>query len=155
MNKCMFMGFISSDIKESDVNLKDGSTMKKAQFSIACPRKSKDKSADFVQVMAMGKNAENILKFLKKGKGIYVECHVNTGKYTNKEGKTIYATDHIIDLFEFPPVRRDEVEQTSPVSDTTESDQTTNDTHAEEPPAAQDDDFVSVSDSELEELPFR
>lgn len=154
MNKCVFMGFISSDIKGEDMNLKEGNTMRKARFSIACSRKTKNNTADFIQITALGKNAENIEKFFTKGKGIIVECHVNTGKYTNKEGKTVFTTDFVMDGFEFPPIRRDEVENSTPVSDTTESEPSTNDTHTEEPPAAPDD-FVTVSDSDLEELPFR
>ena len=148
MNKCMFMGFISSDIKSEVMNLKDGSTMTKARFSIACQRKSKDKSADFVQITALGKNAENIAKFFSKGRGIYVECHVNTGKYTNKEGKTVFTSDFLMDSFEFIPVRKDEIEAA-----------TSNDTHTsnEQEPAPNDflDNIPDDLDDNISELPFR
>lgn len=152
MNKCVFMGFISSDIKCEDMNLKEGNTMRKARFSIACSRKTKGNTADFIQITALGKNAENIEKFFAKGKGIIVECHVNTGKYTNKEGKTVYTTDFVMDGFEFPPIRKDE--QITPVSDNSAPTGTTNDTHTEESPSAPDD-FMSIPDEELEALPFR
>ena len=141
MNKCQFMGFIATDINGEDMKLKDGSTMRKARFSIACNRKSKNAGADFVQVTALGKTAETLEKWLSKGKGIYVDCHCNTGKYQNKEGKTVYTQDFIVDSFEFPPVRKSE-------------EQAASDTHTEEVSHSNED--IVPQDIDLDaELPFR
>ena len=149
MNKCMFMGFISTDIKGENMTLKDGSTMRKARFSIACQRKSKDKTADFIQITALGKNAENIERFFGKGRGIYVECHLTTGKYTNKEGKTIFTSDFVMDSFEFIPVRRDEEQAAAP-----------NNTHTSESegqPAPNDflDNIPDDLEDDIDSLPFK
>lgn len=140
MNKCQFMGFIATDINGEDMKLKDGSTMRKARFSIACNRKSKNAGADFVQVTALGKTAETLEKWLSKGKGIYVDCHCNTGKYQNKEGKTVYTQDFIVDSFEFPPVRKDEQNAVA-------------DTHTEE--VSQSNEDIVPDDIDLDSLPFR
>jgi single-strand DNA-binding protein len=134
------MGFIATDINGDDMKLKDGSTMRKARFSIACNRKSKNAGADFVQVTALGKTAETLEKWLSKGKGIYVDCHCNTGKYQNKEGKTVYTQDFIVDSFEFPPVRKDEQNAVA-------------DTHTEE--VSQSNEDIVPDDIDLDSLPFR
>ena len=155
MNKGVLGGFISSDIKESDVTLKDGSTMKKAKFSIACQRKGKDSGADFVYVTALGKNAENIIKFFHNGRGITVDYHIQTGRYTNKDGKTVYTEDKIVDNFEFPYLRKAD-EESAPVSKTNYSGSDSNSTQTENnPPAASD--FVNVpEDIDLnDDLPFK
>ncbi len=59
-----------------------------------------DKPADFVNVVAFGKQAETLEKWAKKGKRMLFETHVKTGSY-EKDGKKVYTTDFIIDRFEF------------------------------------------------------
>jgi len=144
MNKGYLGGFISSDIKESDVNCKDGTTMKKAKFSIACQRKGRDKGADFIYVTALGKNAENIIRFFGKGRGITVEYHIQTGSYKDKEGKTIYTEDKIVDAFEFPYLRKSDEQNAEPQEET-----------QNEQPSAPDDSFVDVPDGIENDLPIR
>lgn len=150
MNKGTLIGFISSDIKSETLNLKNGETMKKVGFNIACNRKSKDKSADFPRVVAFGKTAEVIEKYLGKGRGVIVQFHVQTSSYTNKEGKKIYQTDLVCDEIEFPPVRRDE--ESTPVEQTTDT-SAQDDTHT--PQSAPNDSFMDIPDDIENELPFR
>lgn len=160
MNKGYLGGYISSDFSESEINCKDGTVMKKIRFSIACGRKSRDKSADFVWVTAIGRNAENILKFFKRGKGILVDYHIQTGSYKNKEGKTVYTEDKIVDSFEFPYISKADEEK---AVDNSEPQPTANPQSNEQPqsqaeaPSAPDDSFMSIPDDidEIGELPFR
>ena len=154
MNKGYLGGYISSDFSESEINCKDGTVMKKVRFSIACGRKSRDKSADFIWVTAIGKNAENILKFFKRGKGILVDYHIQTGSYKNKEGKTVYTEDKIVDGFEFPYISKADEQQTSTPTEQPES---TENPQNNEQPSAPDDSFMSIPDDvDLEDaLPFR
>jgi len=154
MNKGFLGGFISSDIKESEVKCKDGTTMKKAQFSIACQRKGKNAGADFVFVTALSKNAENIIRFFEKGKGISVTYHVQTGSYQNKEGKTIYTEDKIIDEFEFPYLRKkDEQEEITPQGQPQQQTSTEQKVESD----ASSEGFMDVPDDDvlLSDLPFR
>lgn len=144
MNKGTLGGFISSDIKESDVNCKDGTTMKKAKFSIACQRKGKNAGADFIFVTALGKNAENIIRFFSKGKGIIVDYHIQTGSYKDKDGKTIYTEDKIVDSFEFPYLRKSDEQNAEPQEET-----------QNEQPSAPDNSFMDVPDDILDDLPFK
>ena len=141
MNKGFASGFISSDIKSETVNTKNGD-MKKIRFSIACNRKTKGE-ADFPWFVAFGKTAEHIEQFFSKGRGIYVEYKIQTGKYTNKEGKTIFTEDKVITEFEFPPIRKDEQQtESQPQSQ-------------EEAPSAPNDSFMDVPEDITDSLPFR
>lgn len=142
MNKGTLIGFISSDIRGDDLKLKSGETMRKISFSIACNRKGKNAGADFPWVIAFGKTAETIEKYMQKGKGIIVEFHVQTSSYKNKEGKTIYQTDLVCDAFEFAPIRKSEENAA------TEEQATANN-------ATQTDDFMNVDDEDIDDLPFR
>jgi single-strand DNA-binding protein len=143
MNKGYAMGFISSDIRTEVMNLKSGEQMTKARFSVACNKKSKDKNAgaDFIGFVELGKTADNIAKWFAKGKGIFVEYHVSTGSYTNKEGKKVYTTDLVVDSYEFPPVRKNE-------------EQAASDTHTENSQYVDAND-ISSDDIDIDSLPFR
>lgn len=150
MNKGWLGGFVSSEIKSEDINLKDGGTMKKARFSIACRRKTKDNNSDFIYVTALGKVAEGIINFFEKGKGIIVEYHIQTGSYTDKEGKKIFTEDKLVDSWEFPPVRKADADS--------QNDNTYTGTQQNTQPvgsSAPDDGFMSVPDGIENDLPFR
>ena len=71
------------------------------KFTIAVDRHSKDKGADFIRVTVFGNRAENICRYMRKGRQIAVEGRIQTGSYTGKDGKTVYTTDVIIDNDEF------------------------------------------------------
>ena len=120
--------------------------MKKIGFNVACQRKGKDAGADFPRLVAFGKTAEIIEGYLGKGRGIIAQFHIQTSKYTNKEGKTIYQTDLVCDEVEFPPVRKAE-EQAAASNDTHTQNQSS--------PAPQDDSFMDIPDDIEGELPFR
>lgn len=156
MNKWIGSGFISSDIKMETLNTKDGNTMEKARFSIACQKKSKNGGANFVQVVALGNMATTINKWFSKGKGIYVECEINTGSYTNKEGKKVFTEEKVITSWEFPPIRKSD-EEAAPVNQANYDTSPSNDTHTEEnaeQPSAPEG-FLDVPDDLEDSLPFR
>ena len=75
-----------------------------ANFSIAVDRKYKQEGqqdADFPRVIAWGKTAEFIEKYFRQGMKIVIEGQIQTGKYTNKEGQTVYTTDVVAESVEF------------------------------------------------------
>ena len=146
MNKWIGSGFISSDIKMETINTKDGKTLEKARFSIACQKKSRNGGANFIQVVALGDMATTINKWFSKGKGIYVECEINTGSYTNKEGKKIYTEEKVITSWEFPPIKKNEEQVQEQQAEPTTGNQ----------PSAPDD-FVNNIPDDLDDmsLPFR
>lgn len=77
------------------------SQMAVTKFTIAVDRHTKEGGADFIRVTAFGRQAENICRYMDKGRQIAVEGKITTGSYKNKEGKTIYTTDVVIDRSEF------------------------------------------------------
>lgn len=74
------------------------------RFTLATNRKFKKEGqpdADFVSCVAFGKMGNNICKYFHKGDLIYVNGHIQTGSYTNKDGNKVYTTDVVIDDWEF------------------------------------------------------
>ena len=59
------------------------------------------KSTDFIKVVAFGKTAENVERFLAKGKLVGVVGRIKTGSYKNKEGATVYTTEVYANNVEF------------------------------------------------------
>lgn len=58
-------------------------------------------TADFISCVAFGKSAEFAENWLHKGIKIAVTGRIQTGKYTNKEGRTVYTTDVVVEDHEF------------------------------------------------------
>jgi single-strand DNA-binding protein len=108
-----------------------------AKFSLAVDRrKSGEQSADFISCAAFGKTAETMEKYVFKGTKLCVEGHIQTGSYTDKEGRKVYTTDVIVDNFDFAESKGAST-QTS--------------TQQEK---ADDNGFMQVPDGLEEELPF-
>jgi len=63
---------------------------------------AKVEETEFHNVVAFGKQAENISKFFVKGQEIYVEGRLRTRNWDDKEsGKKMYRTEIILDKFDF------------------------------------------------------
>ena len=101
MNKVFLIGRMTStpELRYSD------SQVAVLRFNVAINRgrdkNGDDKGADFPSVLAFGRTAENMSKFVEKGNRIAIEGHIQTGKYQNKNGDTVYTTDVIADRVEF------------------------------------------------------
>ncbi|RVU55078.1 single-stranded DNA-binding protein [Anaerosphaera multitolerans] len=57
-------------------------------------------TADFISCTAWNKTAELIANYLQKGRRIGVQGRIQTGSY-EKDGRTVYTTDVIVDTMEF------------------------------------------------------
>lgn len=57
-------------------------------------------TADFINVTAFGKMAENVAKFCQKGSNLAVEGRIQTGWY-EKNGEKVYTTDILANRVEF------------------------------------------------------
>ena len=58
-------------------------------------------TADFISCVTFGKSAEFAQKYLHKGMRIVIGGRISTGNYKDKDGKTIYTTDVIVEEHEF------------------------------------------------------
>lgn len=102
MNVVILKGRLTRDPEVRYAQNKDNTAI--ARFSLAVNRRFKregEPEADFFNVVAFGKQAETIEKFVLKGNEIAVRGHLQTGSYQNKEGQTVRTTDVILDEFDF------------------------------------------------------
>ena len=101
MNKVILMGRLTRD---PEIRYTTGeNAMAVARYTLAVDRRKRqgEDGADFLSCVAFGKLAEFAEKWLKKGVKISVIGHLQTGSYTNKDGKKVYTTDVIIEEQEF------------------------------------------------------
>lgn len=117
----------------------------RAMFTLAVQRRfinqtTGRREADFITFLAYEKNAELADKYLTKGRKVLIESHVKTGSY-EKDGRTIYTTEFIVDSIEF---------LTSAQSQGQQGQQGQEPQTGQAPPAATGG-FTEVDD---EELPF-
>ena len=109
-----------------------------ARFGLAVDRRFKQENgadADFINIVSFGKTAEFIEKYFHKGMKIALNGRIQTGSYTDKDGKKVYTTDIVAENVEFC-----ESKGTSANNDA--------------PAPASDGDFMSVPDGIDDELPF-
>lgn len=99
MNKVVLVGRLTSKPE-----LKNSNDKAYTKFAIAVNRSYKNsdgtRDADFINLIAWGKNAENICKYLDKGNLIAIDGSILTGSY-EKEGNKYYTFDVNVDNFEF------------------------------------------------------
>lgn len=100
MNNVTLIGRLTRD---PDVRYTDAN-MAIARFSIAINRgkdkNGEDRGADFPNIVAFGKTAENCEKFLAKGRQVAIQGRLQTGSY-EKDGRKVYTTDVVADRVEF------------------------------------------------------
>lgn len=92
MNKVELTGRLTRDPEVRYTN--SGAAV--ASFTVAVDRRFKkdgEQSADFISCTAFGKTGEFIEKYFHKGSGIELSGRIQTGSYTNKDGKKVYTTD--------------------------------------------------------------
>lgn len=82
------------------------------RFILAVNRNHTDKDgnrqADFISAMAWRRQAENMCNYLEKGSLIAVNGSIQTGKYTDKNQKTVYTTEVIADTVQFLNTKKKE-----------------------------------------------
>lgn len=99
MNKVILIGRMTSD---PQINYNGELCI--ARYTLAVERQFKkdtEQGADFIRCVAFGKNGEFAEKYFEKGLKLAVEGRIQTGSYEDKDGKTVYTTDVIINSQEF------------------------------------------------------
>lgn len=138
MNSVCISGRLTRD---PEVRSTQGGTFV-ASFTVAVDRRFKregEPTADFLRCVAFGKTAEFIDKYFSKGKMILLTGRIQTGQYTDKDGKTVYTTDIIPDNVEFGESKGESKPKDKP----------------QEPPAGPaPDDWITIPEGEQEDLPF-
>ena len=98
MNKVELIGRTTTDI---ELKYTAQTQTAVAKFRLAVNRKKKDDPADFINCTAWGKTAELMDKYVQKGNRIGIVGRIQTGSYKDKDGKTVYTTDVIVEELEF------------------------------------------------------
>lgn len=141
MNKAILMGRLCAD---PDVRYTTGDkAVCVARYRLAVNRmysKEGEQQADFISCVAFGKNGEFAEKHLHKGIKIIIAGRIQTGSYTNKDGKRVYTTDVVVEDHEFCESRN---QGNAPVN-----------TQPKPEPAPSMDGFIDIPDGIDEELPF-
>jgi len=74
-------------------------------FTVAVDRgfvsQNGEREADFINVVAWRKQAENIKKYVGKGSLVSVEGRIQTRNYTAQDGRKVYVTEVIADNVRF------------------------------------------------------
>ena len=140
MNKVILMGRLTRDPEVRYTSGQDNLCI--ARYTLAVDRKfrqNNENTADFIPCVAFGKSGEFAEKYFKQGMRVTVSGRIQTGNYTNAEGRKVYTTEVVIEEQEFAESKS----STAPVTQ-------------EQTPAPQtsSDGFMDVPECLEEELPF-
>jgi single-strand DNA-binding protein len=100
VNKAILVGNLGRDAEVTTT----ASGFPIARFSLATTHRRKDNRSgnwedrtEWHRVVLLGKQAESLRDYLKKGKQIYVEGRIETRSWDDKEGQKRYMTEIIAD----------------------------------------------------------
>lgn len=100
MNNVVLCGRLTKDPE-----IRQTATTKIASYTLAVRRTRKapdgSEAADFINCKAFSKGADFAQNYLHQGTKLIVRGRIETGKYTNKDGVTVYTTEVIADEQEF------------------------------------------------------
>ena len=135
MNKVLLIGRLTRD---PEVRYSQNDTTI-ARYTLAVDRMTRntEQSADFIRCVAFAKTAEFAQTYFYKGIKIAVSGRIQTGSYTDQEGKTVYTTDIVVENQEFCESR-----SASSAAPSTQ------------PSPSHSDRFMDIPDGIDEELPF-
>jgi single-strand DNA-binding protein len=124
----------------AEPRVNDKGTM--ASFNLAVDRTFKDKDgnkqADFISCKMLGEKSAGFAKnYLHKGTKLIVTGAIQTGSYTDKDGKKVYTTDVIVNNTEFAESRSSQQSEQKPAQT-----------------ASSGDGFMNIPAGIDEELPF-
>lgn len=92
MNHVVILGRLTKDIEVRYTQSQKAFT----NFTVAVNRRGKEAEADFITCQAWEKTAEFMQKHCKKGMRVAASGRIQTGSYTDKDGKIVYTTDVVV-----------------------------------------------------------
>ena len=105
MNKVILMGRLCRDPEIRHTQSSKGEELVIARYTLAVDRRGRiqegQQSADFISCVAMGKGGEFAEKYLKQGIKVAITGRIQTGSYTDRDGRKVYTTDVMIEDQEF------------------------------------------------------
>lgn len=104
MNKVVLMGRLTRD---PEVRYTRGErAMAVANYTLAVDRRGRksqegEANADFIQCTAFDKAGEFAEKYFRQGMRVLISGRIQTGSYTDRDGRKVYTTQVIIEEQEF------------------------------------------------------
>ena len=155
MNKVILCGRLTRD---PEVRYSQGAEpMAIARYTLAVDRRrgrnndQNEQTADFISIVAFGRNGEFAEKYLKKGTKMLITGRIQTGSYTNKEGVKVYTTEVVVEEQEFAESKN----SASNGGNYSNYDNAPSAPVGNEPaPTAAESGFMNIPDGIEEELPF-
>ena len=152
MNKVILVGRLTKD--PQIYAAQDENSQAVARYTLAVDRRFKkqngddrQQTADFISCVAFGRSAEFAEKYLHQGTKICLEGRIQTGRYTNRDGQTVYTTDVVVENQEFA-----ESKSASGQKDPAKA--SSSNSAAKSAPEESDAGFMNLPDGIDEELPF-
>ena len=93
MNKVVLIGRVTKDVEVRKTNSGKSYT----RFTLAVNRRGKDAGANFISCVAWEKVADVLGAYVKKGNQIGISGRIETGKYEDRDGKTVFTTDVMVE----------------------------------------------------------
>jgi single-strand DNA-binding protein len=110
MNKTIFIGRTTKDLELK----KTTSGTSVVSFSLAVNRDYKgddgEIKSDSFNIVAWQEKAENLVKYVKKGHRVALDCRAETRQYDDKDGTTRTVVEFVVNSFEFLEPKKQEDE---------------------------------------------
>lgn len=102
MNKVILIGRLTRD---PEIRYSAGANpIAIGRYSLAVDRrfhKDNEASADFINCVCFGKGAEFTEKYFWKGMKVAITGRIQTGSYTDRDGRKVYTTEVVVEEQEF------------------------------------------------------
>lgn len=159
MNKVILMGRLTRD---PEMRYTSGENqLAIARYTLAVDRRfsrrnqgqDNGQTADFINCVAFGKSAEFAGNYLHQGTKIAVTGRIQTGSYTNKEGRKVYTTEVVIEDQEFAESKKS-AEASGDVNYGSSASSSGSAGMDKPDPSGAADGFMNIPDAIEENLPF-
>lgn len=113
-----------------------------ARYTLAVDRRFKkdgEQTADFIRCVAFGRSGEFAEKYFHQGTKIVAEGRIQTGSYQDKDGKTVYTTEVVVENQEFAESKQNDGAQMQC--------STNQNTQQTPPPMPENDGFMNIPDN--------
>lgn len=103
VNRATLVGRLGADPETRTTN--GGSMIANLRLATTDRRKDRDGNwtdhTEWHSVVCFGRTAENVAKFCRKGKQLYIEGRIQTRKWEDKTGATRYSTEIVAERVHF------------------------------------------------------
>jgi single-strand DNA-binding protein len=103
INRVTLVGNLGQDPEMRNTN----SGMAVCNLSVATTHRAKDRDGNYQdqvewhRVSVFGKTAENVNRYCRKGRQVYVEGRLQTRKWQDKDGRDRWSTEIVADVVKF------------------------------------------------------